>query len=136
VRRDTLELMQRERELREIAGLVGPEALQDRDRLLLEVAALVRETVLGQSAYDPNDAFSSVAKTHRLAALAHELYAAGLRALEQGAAFDALDPSTVRRALAALRRAAESDVDAFGAAAAAAIAALAATPAAAAAQPA
>ena len=63
VRRDTLELMQKERELREIAGLVGPEALQDRDRLLLEVAALVRETVLGQSAFDANDALSPVAKT-------------------------------------------------------------------------
>jgi V/A-type H+-transporting ATPase subunit A len=129
VRRDTLELMQRERELREIAGLVGPEALQDRDRLLLEVAALVRETVLGQSAYDPNDAFSSVEKTHRLAALAHELYHAGLLALEQGAAFDALDLSTVRRALAALRRAAPAEVEPVAAAAAQAIAALAGRPA-------
>ncbi|MDH4348247.1 MAG: V-type ATP synthase subunit A, partial [Gemmatimonadota bacterium] len=36
LRRDTLELLQRERELREIAGLIGPEALQDKDRLLLE----------------------------------------------------------------------------------------------------
>jgi len=125
IRRDTLELMQRERELREIAGLVGPEALQDRDRLLLDVAALVRETVLGQSAYDPNDASSPVAKTYQLAALAHELYRRGLDVLEHGTAFDALDLSPVRRALAALRRAASADVDALAAAAAAAIVALA-----------
>jgi V/A-type H+-transporting ATPase subunit A len=104
VRRDTLELMQRERELREIAGLVGPEALQDRDRLLLEVAALVRETVLGQSAFDPNDALSPVPKTHRLALLAHALHRRGLAALEGGAAFDTLDLSAARRALAGLRR--------------------------------
>lgn len=125
VRRDTLELMQRERELREIAGLVGPEALQDRDRLLLEVAALVRETVLGQSAYDPNDAYSPVAKTHRLAELAHTLYRRGQQALELGVAFEALDLATPRRALAALRRAGPDDLASQAEAAAAAVAGVA-----------
>jgi V/A-type H+-transporting ATPase subunit A len=47
-RRRTLDLMQRERELREIAGLVGPEALQDRDRLLLEAARIVRKRSWGR----------------------------------------------------------------------------------------
>jgi V/A-type H+-transporting ATPase subunit A len=121
VRRETLELMQRERELREIAGLVGPEALQDRDRLLLEVAALVRETVLGQSAYDPHDACSSVAKTYRLAALAHALYRQGLAALDHGAAFDTLDLAPSRRALIALRRGPPDQLDALAAAAAGAV---------------
>jgi V/A-type H+-transporting ATPase subunit A len=121
VRRETLELMQRERELREIAGLVGPEALQDRDRLLLEVAALVRETVLGQSAYDPHDACSSVAKTYRLAALAHTLYRQGLAALDRGAAFDTLDLAPSRRALIAVRRGPPDQLDALAAAAASAL---------------
>jgi V/A-type H+/Na+-transporting ATPase subunit A len=91
LRRDTLELLQRERELREIAGLIGPEALQDRDRLLLEAARLVRETVLGQSAFDPNDALSPVEKTYQLALL------------DRGAAFDRLNLGPVRRALTAIR---------------------------------
>jgi V/A-type H+-transporting ATPase subunit A len=124
LRRDTLELMQHERELRDIAGLVGPEALQDPDRLLLEVATLVRETVLGQSAFDPNDAFSAVDKTYRLAALAQAAYRAGLAALEQGGAFDTLDLAAVGRALAAVRRAAPDELAARAAAAEQAIAAL------------
>jgi V/A-type H+-transporting ATPase subunit A len=110
IRRDLLDMMQRERELREIAGLVGPEALQDRDRLLLESAQVVRESVLGQSAYDPDDAVSTVEKTYRLAALARELYRAGLAALEAGAALDILSLAPVRAALAALRRAPASEV--------------------------
>jgi V/A-type H+-transporting ATPase subunit A len=128
IRRDTLELMQRERELREIAGLVGPEALQDRDRLLLEVAQLVRETVLGQSAFDPNDAVSPVDKTYRLAGLARALHHRGLAALEAGAAFETLDLAPVRRALAALRRAPPAEVDAAAAAVDGALAALAPQP--------
>jgi V/A-type H+/Na+-transporting ATPase subunit A len=103
LRRETLELLQRERELREIAGLIGPEALQDRDRLLLEAAKLVRETVLGQSAFDPNDALSPVEKTYRLALLARNAYQAGLTALDQGAVFDRLNLAPVRRALTAVR---------------------------------
>ena len=126
LRRETLELLQRDRELREIAELVGPEALLDADRLLLEVARTIRETVLGQSAHDPNDALSSLEKTHRLAGLALEVYRAGRRALEGGRAFEQLDLVTPRRALAALRRASAAEVPARSEEAQAAVEALAA----------
>lgn len=122
IRRDTLELMQRERDLREIAGLVGPEALQDRDRLLLDAAQLVRDTVLGQSAYDPNDAYSPIAKTYRLAGVAHALYRSGLRALEAGTPIERIDLGPARRALAAARRAAGPEFEARANEAAAAVA--------------
>jgi V/A-type H+-transporting ATPase subunit A len=124
IRDGTIELLQKERELQEIAGLVGPEALQDKDRLLLDVARVVRETVLGQSAYDPNDAYSPVGKTYRLAALAHALFVAGLAALESGTAIERIDLASVRRALAAARRAAPADFDARATEAAAAVAAV------------
>jgi V/A-type H+-transporting ATPase subunit A len=124
IRRDLLELMQRERELREIAGLVGPEALQDKDRLLLEAAQAVRDSVLGQSAYDPNDATSSVDKTYQLAGLARAFHHAGLAALDAGIPLESLDLGPARAALAALRRAGPDELDARVADAAAAIALL------------
>ena len=125
IRSELLDLMQRERELREIAGLVGPEALQDRDRLLLEAARVVRETVLGQSAYDPNDAYSPVEKTYRLAALARGLYRAGLHALDGGIPIERIDLAPARRALAAARRAGPDEFEARAAEAAAAVAEIA-----------
>jgi V/A-type H+-transporting ATPase subunit A len=111
LRRETLELLQRERELREIAGLIGPEALQDKDRLLLEAARLVREAVLAQSAFDPNDALSPVGKTYQLALLARGAYRAGLAALDRGATFDRLNLVPVRRALSAIRWGAPAQLD-------------------------
>jgi V/A-type H+-transporting ATPase subunit A len=111
LRRDTLALLQRGRELKDIAGLVGPDALQDADRLLLESARNVQELMLGQSAYDPEDARSTVEKTHRLASLAMAAYRRGLAALTAGARFEQLPLGAVWRALAALRSAPADEVD-------------------------
>ncbi len=124
LRRETMELLQRGRELHEIAMLVGPDTLQDADRLVLEMARLVREAVLAQSAYDSNDARSSVPKTWRLATLARDLHRAARAALESGTPFDRLDLAPARRALRALRPAADGELEARVADALAAIAAL------------
>ncbi|MBI3118891.1 MAG: V-type ATP synthase subunit A, partial [Candidatus Hydrogenedentes bacterium] len=55
-RQQALSLLQREAELQEVVQLVGPDALQDTERLILEVARLVRDVFLQQSAYSKNDA--------------------------------------------------------------------------------
>jgi V/A-type H+-transporting ATPase subunit A len=91
--------------LRDIAGLVGPDALQDADRLLLESARNVQELVLGQSAHDPEDAFSTVGKTYHLVRLAIEAHRQGLAVITGGGRFDQLQLGPVRRALAAMRSA-------------------------------
>jgi len=98
-----LELLQREGELREIATIVGPEALEDGDRLLLSVAAMLREFVLGQSAYQPGDADSPPEKTLALARAAVDAYTRSKESLASGKTFADLDLEAVRRTLVALR---------------------------------
>jgi V/A-type H+-transporting ATPase subunit A len=98
-----LDLLQRDAELREVAAVVGPEALEDKDRLLLAAAAALREFVLGQSAFDPNDAFSPASKTFALARAVVRAFDAGAEALARGAAFTDLHLDDARRALATLR---------------------------------
>ena len=73
---------------------------------------MVRETVLGQSAFDPNDAQSPVDKTYRLAALSRGAYLAGLQSLDRGALYEHLSLAPVRRALAAIRRSPAAELDA------------------------
>jgi V/A-type H+-transporting ATPase subunit A len=111
LRRGALELLRRGRELREIAGLIGPDALQDADRLTLESARIVQELVLGQSAYDPNDASSSVHKTYRLVALALALHRQALDVVARGGRVEAAELGPIRRALAAVREAAPDEVE-------------------------
>jgi V/A-type H+-transporting ATPase subunit A len=105
LRTDTIRLLQRDRELREIAGLVGVEALEDEDRLVLEGARIAREFLIGQSAFHPHDAFSSVEKTYHLARLLWHLMGTGRSALEQGVSFDKLDLAAARVAFGAVKTA-------------------------------
>ena len=102
-RRRLLELLQRGRELKEIAALIGPDALQDEDRLVLEVARLIRELVLGQSAYSATDASSPAGKTLALARLVLELHDAARAAIAAGTALERLDLAHQRRHIAAVR---------------------------------
>ncbi len=111
VRLAILNLLQRERELRDIASLIGPEALQEQDRLILETARMVREVVLGQSAYHPHDAFSPALKTYRLAALADQAHRQASSALTRGVPLANLDLASVRRTLIAVRDGAFTDLE-------------------------
>lgn len=103
LRRETLALLQQDRELREVAGLVGPDALEDADRLVLESARLVRDLLIGQSAFDPADARSTIAKTHALAELIHLFHQTALAGLRAGRAPSTIDPGRARRAIDAVR---------------------------------
>lgn len=107
-----LDLLQRDAELREVAGLLGADALQDADRAILEVARIVREHILGQNAFDPNDAYSTLEKTGTMAALAVATLDAANAALDRGVAADDIDLHAVRRAFADLRRSPAAELDA------------------------
>jgi V/A-type H+-transporting ATPase subunit A len=111
LRRQVLAILQRDRELREIAELAGPEALEDVDRLALELARMVREIVIGQSAYDPNDACSPPTKTSALASLVVSLHEAGEQALAAGRSLAEIDLPGARRAVDAVRGAGAEDLE-------------------------
>ena len=53
-------LLQKEVELQEIVQLVGPAALPDSEKAILEVTRMVREDFLQQSAYSDTDSFCPV----------------------------------------------------------------------------
>jgi V/A-type H+-transporting ATPase subunit A len=56
LREEATRLLQKERELQEIVQLVGLDAIQDHERIVIESARLIREGFLRQSAYDEADA--------------------------------------------------------------------------------
>ena len=109
LRRRVLGLLQRERELEDIAALIGRDALQEPERFVLDSAALFHEVVLQQNAFNPVDATSSLPKTHALARLAIAAYGAGAAALEQGRPLESIPLQALRTALLKLRHAPEED---------------------------
>ena len=106
LRRELLNLLEHERQLRDVAALVGAEALEPGDRLVMQVAAIAREVLLRQNVFHPNDASSSPLKTFSLAHAVSLLHTACRRALDAGTPVEPGAFEDVRRALDAVR---ESD---------------------------
>jgi V/A-type H+-transporting ATPase subunit A len=59
-----METLQKESELQEIVQLVGSDALPEEQRLTLEVARMIREFFLQQSAYHPVDTYSPLKRQY------------------------------------------------------------------------
>ena len=66
LRQKALELLQKESELQEIVQLVGVDALPEREKATLDVARMIREDYLQQSAYDEVDTYTSIQKQLRM----------------------------------------------------------------------
>jgi V/A-type H+-transporting ATPase subunit A len=67
-------LLQRDEELREIVMLVGPDALSENQRVVLETARMIKEDFLIQSALHPVDSYCSPTKTFKLMSLILSFY--------------------------------------------------------------
>jgi V/A-type H+-transporting ATPase subunit A len=108
-RQRAMELLQRDAEMQEIVQLVGPDALQDAERLILETGKMVREVFLQQNAFSDNDAFSSLEKTGGLLETLLEFYDLSKNAIENGVTLNRLMVLPVREDIARLRN--ESNAD-------------------------
>lgn len=62
MRREALEIMQKEGKLQQIVKLVGPDVLPDSQRLVLFIAELMKDAFLQQNAFDKNDMYCSPQK--------------------------------------------------------------------------
>ena len=98
-----MQLLQRDAELQEVVQLVGPDALQDSERLVLEISKMIREIFLQQNAFSDNDAFSSLEKTAGLLDALLAFHDACREKLENGVTLARILDLPVREDLARLR---------------------------------
>jgi len=80
-------LLQREAELQEIVQLVGPDALQDDQRMIIEAGKMLREDFLQQNAYT-DDAHSPLLKSYGILTAILAFYDQALAALKRGMLLD------------------------------------------------
>jgi len=64
--KEAMALLQKDQELREIVQLVGPDALPESERAILEAARMIKEDFLTQSALHEIDTFCPIGKTYRM----------------------------------------------------------------------
>jgi len=85
LRSETYGILQREDTLKEIVKLLGPEALPDEEKLILEVARMIKIGILQQNSFDDVDTYCSPEKQFKLMKLQVDFYNKGQQALKDGA---------------------------------------------------
>ena len=96
-------ILQQEAELIKIIQLVGPDALPEKERLLLLAAQMLRQDFLQQSAYDEVDRFCTLDKAYWMLKVILAFYQHAQQALERGMLLEQIDGLPVRQELARIK---------------------------------
>jgi len=83
-REEIMGILVRENELQEIVRLIGVESLDEKDKLILDVARMIKDGFLKQNAFDPVDAFSTPKKQFELMKLIIDYYRDATKKVEGG----------------------------------------------------
>ncbi|MEM0506726.1 MAG: V-type ATP synthase subunit A [Thermosphaera sp.] len=103
VREKLMNILQKEAELEELVRLVGTEALPAEDRLLLEVARMIREDFLQQDSFSPVDAFCPPLKTVYMAKVIAMFYDYAREALRSGVMLEKILNLKVKEKIARMK---------------------------------
>ncbi|TVR98262.1 MAG: V-type ATP synthase subunit A, partial [Trueperaceae bacterium] len=106
-------LLQRESDLQEVVQLVGPDALQDQERLVIETGRILRQDFLQQNGFDPIDASCTLDKAYGMLQMMLKFYDVARAALEGGATVDEILANPVVEKINRSRYVAEDDFPAY-----------------------
>src|SRR6266516_5571193 len=84
LRAESYHILQREDTLKEIVRLIGTEALPDEEKLVLEVARMIKIGILQQNSFDKVDTYCSPEKQLKLVRLMVTFYKESQKALKEG----------------------------------------------------
>jgi V/A-type H+-transporting ATPase subunit A len=96
-------VLQKETELQEIVQLVGPDALPESEKLVLEIARMLREDFLQQFAFDEVDAYCPPDKQYWLLKTILSFHTAAAGALNRGVSLHQILELPLRDEIAALK---------------------------------
>jgi V/A-type H+/Na+-transporting ATPase subunit A len=84
LRAESYHILQREDTLKEIVRLLGPEALPDEEKLVLEVARMIKIGILQQNSFDKVDTYCSPQKQLKQVKLMVQFFKHAQKALREG----------------------------------------------------
>ena len=98
-----MSILQKETELQEIVQLVGPDALPESEKLILEIARMLREDFLQQFAFDEVDAYCPPEKQYWILKTILSFNDAATNALNRGVALSEILDLPIRDEIAVLK---------------------------------
>ncbi|MCK9592517.1 MAG: V-type ATP synthase subunit A [Methanoregula sp.] len=105
----TMYLLQKEVELQEIVQLVGPDALPESEKAILEVTRMIREDFLQQSAYHEIDSFCPLEKQYWMLKVILNFYDRTSEAMNRGVALNKILILPFKREIGRMKE--QADID-------------------------
>jgi len=103
LREKAMGLLQKEAELKEIVQLVGPDALPEEDKLILDTTKSLREDYLQQNAYHEVDTFCDIKKQHIMLKTILGLHDLGIEAVSKGVKVNDIAKLEVKEKIARMK---------------------------------
>ncbi|MFH1056792.1 MAG: V-type ATP synthase subunit A [Candidatus Micrarchaeota archaeon] len=111
LRGKAMELLQKEAELQNIVQLIGPDALPEKERLVLDATKMIREDFLQQFAFDSVDASNTLQKQFLMLKTILFYYDKASAALAAEVPFDKIVTLKEKESIAQLKRVPDAEVE-------------------------
>jgi V/A-type H+/Na+-transporting ATPase subunit A len=109
----TMEILQKEAEINEIVQLVGYDALPEKEKMILDMAKVIREDYLQQSAFDEVDTFSSMNKQYLMIKAMILLYEKEKSSVERGVLMEQLQGTSAKQKIARMKFVPEAQIEKY-----------------------
>jgi V/A-type H+-transporting ATPase subunit A len=109
----TMEILQKEAEINEIVQLVGYDALPEKEKMILDIAKVIREDYLQQSAFDEVDTYSSMKKQYLMIKAIMLLNESEKVAVDRGVLVDQMQGTTAKQKIARMKYTPETQIDTY-----------------------
>ena len=104
LRDESIAMLQKEAELEEIVKLVGPDALPETERAVLEAARIMREDFLQQFAFQEVDTHCPVEKQFGMLKLVLDFYRNSVEAARRGVSVEEIKKLPIKETIAGMKR--------------------------------
>ncbi len=109
----SMEILQKESELQEVAQLVGYDALPENEKEVLDVAKSIREDFLQQSAFDEIDTYCSLKKQYLMLSSILKMDELEKYAVSKGVMVSELQSMSFKEKLSRFKEVKESDIELY-----------------------
>ncbi len=111
LRNKIMEILQKEDEINEIVQLVGYESLPEGDKLILDIAKIIREDFLQQNAFDEVDQYSSIDRQYKILSLINKLYSVEDKLIKSNKKLTDINTDDIKKEISLLRYTKEDKLD-------------------------
>jgi len=111
--KEFMQILQQEEELNEIVRLVGPDALSESQRLVMEYAKKIREDYLMQHAYSLTDSYCSLKKNYKMMKLLSYYYLKSKELINSGVPLSKISSLKSTRDLSRMQMISNEEFDQF-----------------------